>query len=228
MKTAFPILRLYFKAGLSITAIPIVTMLILTPIYPTIPAGFFSINAFIFFLMSIAFAFRFRAVDNQLLAIGLSPARRLNFMYLSRALPLGLVAFTTLVLMALTTYPPFPRVYFSGMPFRDLNDSFPNPFLPCYLFVHLAIAAFGTSLLWVDLQARRLAGMDPVDSTVLFIVGQFCIYVGLAALPYLVGLHGPLISRQSATFFLGISLMIVFLFSRAWSTHHLLKNSEVA
>jgi hypothetical protein len=218
MKTVLPILTLYFKAGFSVSAIPIgVCVGVCLFLSPTAAFFFYPSTSLIFFFMLTAMAFKLHSVDTLLFTSGISPAKRLVYMFAGRALHLLLVAACIAILYTFSPPNAKPHVSLIGH---------------LYVYLKLIFLLSATTLLWVDLQARRFAGMRPWDSVIIFIVGQLCISYSIGWLGYLVPLASQTQSIPSSLF-LTVStapafMLTVFMLSRILSAHSLLKESEIA
>lgn len=223
MNTTLGYLRLYLKAGWQVTAILIGTLVGASLIWRFTGEMLVPYWYPILFTQSVILAMRFLPVDKLLFTSGVTPLTRMGIAFAGWISHLGAVAVALAVTMVLSGpkgFAYFQHVYL-------LNSTSPATYRSGFI---LLVLVLGSSLLWIDLQARRLAGMGSFDSAIFMTLGQGCILFFAYNVGYHITLYtGPIQSGISRFLITGgACVLLCAVISRLFSIHSLLKNSEVA
>ncbi len=223
MKTFYGYLSLYLKAAWWATTILAGTVLGAAIIFHPTGEALVPFWYPILFAQSVILAIRFLPVDRLLFTVGVTPRRRMAVMFTAWVLHLTIVAISLAFSAYLAGVPMSPFIQRS---YRQLSASDLN-----FIFFYCTLGLiFGSALLWVDLQARRLANMGPFDSAVFMIIGQVCMLFFVYRLGHFVSIRSGS-GQPDINLFLvtaGVFVLVHLIVSRLISTHSLLKNSEVA
>ncbi len=223
MKTTLSWISLYIKAAWRLTLPVSACLAVLTLIYPgemlRIPLAYFAVVM----LYCIPLSFLLHPVDKLLITLGMSAPKRLVAMLTGWSLHLFTVWLFTC--LALAYLPSTPERYVSA--FNLWSRSIPLLYQTQF---SIFLVTLGFIIGWVDYQSRRLAGMPPIDSALILILGQACVLGSLpSVMPYVTLL--PLFEGHSGNYVLGplaAALGITFVVTRVVAAYRHLSDSEVA
>jgi hypothetical protein len=221
MKTTLAYLRLYLKAGWWLTAIFALWFLISVVANPRPGSLGWPYSYLVLLIYMPIQAHYFLPVDRLLFYAGLHSFKRMALMFTAWALHFSILA--AVFLFALAIKPLLWSMSLSSYyVYIAKFESYASlPLL--YLAITLVIS-------FVDLQARRLAGLSTLDSVFFTILGQVAAFVALLAClgvfkpPVIPFAHpqGPLLIPAAAAL-----MALAFVFTRVLCAHSLLKESEL-